>query len=586
MSRLGCNPAVTAGLIAASISMVPQPAYAVDFPGARMGAGSELLFAFLFGCAAGVTATFVARVVHAQEAQAHAGARFRDVRHAADVRQAKAVPLQSEAPLPEQPYEVLVAEPEPSTPATTQSTKPFTPEQFAQAAAESKARAERRAAGPAHMDPSLSSRHTRAARRPAVRAAWSAQRATLVDLPDATPRVQELDPWAARRAATVDELSGGLFVVPDTVTSEQVEERAAKHFGPSDSGEIVFSTVVAAPDENDIESAAPSSAYYSSLYTNLINSQDAPVPPEKTSAPSRPNDTASREAYRVYNEAFASQVSSEYERVATEYAQDKRKKVSAMERLRGVKALLQDRLGTSMMDGVPVISRADGTVGDVGTTWWNDNVGERVVSADAEVQTSMPTVIDVGTQEFARNTARIAARISLLDQAQAASADASPASAQHDGPAQDHEAYRGKHFKVATETPDPRGALWRVALEELDGAAQQVESEPVAVFDVSEALQTADIDEPDGLEGTTNIIPFVAVGGHPEVVDTSSYVDYLIEDEFAKSGLKAARDEAKSGSVRDRLRVMKGGTAGWRAGDPDDAQGGYEEMEWLEAKEA
>ena len=44
------------------------------------------------------------------------------------------------------------------------------------------------------------------------------------------------------------------------------------------------------------------------------------------------------------------------------------------------------------------------------------------------------------------------------------------------------------------------------------------------------------LDEPDGLEEQTNFLSFKAPGGHPEVTDTASYVNFLVENEFeAKS---------------------------------------------------
>ncbi len=47
-------------------------------------------------------------------------------------------------------------------------------------------------------------------------------------------------------------------------------------------------------------------------------------------------------------------------------------------RAKGVAGVLAERLGSSKMEGLPVIARADGSVGDVGEQWWNNAVGDEV----------------------------------------------------------------------------------------------------------------------------------------------------------------------------------------------------------------
>ncbi len=63
------------------------------------------------------------------------------------------------------------------------------------------------------------------------------------------------------------------------------------------------------------------------------------------------------------------------------------------------------------------------------------------------------------------------------------------------------------------------------------------------------------LDEPAGLEGDTSFIPFKVPAGHPDVVDTNSYVDYLIDDEFSQNSSDAVRDNAHK-----YLRVLQGGS--------------------------
>jgi hypothetical protein len=66
----------------------------------------------------------------------------------------------------------------------------------------------------------------------------------------------------------------------------------------------------------------------------------------------------------------------------------------------------------------------------------------------------------------------------------------------------------------------------------------------------------ATIDDPDGLEGPTGFIPFRVPAAHPEVVDTETYVDYLLRDELSQNSAEVVRN-----SVHAHLRVIEGGTS-------------------------
>ena len=96
---------------------------------------------------------------------------------------------------------------------------------------------------------------------------------------------------------------------------------------------------------------------------------------------------------------------------------------------------------------------------------------------------------------------------------------------------------------------------WASALRSLDEKIATVAppQDPIGFID---GVGGADsLDEPDNLELDTAFIPFRAPGGHPEVVDTETYVDYLIEDEFSKNSSTAVRR-----SPRRFLRILEGGT--------------------------
>lgn len=199
-------------------------------------------------------------------------------------------------------------------------------------------------------------------------------------------------------------------------------------------------------------------------------------------------------------------------------------------RARGVASVLSDRLEANMMDGVPVIERADGSVGDVGTTWWDaavQNSGSRttVPQASHATQASVsPT--QVPSAQVSSSQKKVSERLADIDF----------------GMFPEHR---------AAEDLDTNTDLWQVALDALDEQARA--QSPFAFEDIVGGTDT--LDEPDGLEAPTSFIPFKTPAGHPEVVDTESYVDYLISDEFSRNESSSARRNA-----REYLHVIEGGT--------------------------
>lgn len=71
--------------------------------------------------------------------------------------------------------------------------------------------------------------------------------------------------------------------------------------------------------------------------------------------------------------------SDDYADVAEAYVRRRTLSERMAARAKGVASVLSERLGASRMEGLPVIERADGTVGDVGTAWWDDAFGEEKV---------------------------------------------------------------------------------------------------------------------------------------------------------------------------------------------------------------
>lgn len=247
----------------------------------------------------------------------------------------------------------------------------------------------------------------------------------------------------------------------------------------------------------------------------------------------------------------ASHAATDYEQIAVNQA----RRASFSERMalraQGVAATLRDRMGAGMMDGIPVIARADGSVGDVGTSWWQAAVGPDAIIRDSGFA--------MDEDSFAIPSSFSAdGRSQLLGAAQAAAprtGDTAPRPVSAAGTS-------GRVANVGQgacpEAAADGGAEdddWAAALRSLDEriVAEAALFETVEFSDAVGGIDT--LDEPDNLELPTSFIPFKTPAGHPEVVDAESYVDYLIGDEFEKNSSPAARH-----SSRRFLRVLQGGT--------------------------
>ncbi len=230
-----------------------------------------------------------------------------------------------------------------------------------------------------------------------------------------------------------------------------------------------------------------------------------------------------------------SHAASSYEQIAENYARRASFRARMARRAEGVAATLRERMGASMMEGGPVIERADGSVGDVGTSWWTRAVGADAIIRDSgfaeEGTVAIPSDFSATDEErlaaAARRAEGISRRVALVDEG----------------------AYPERRTVDDLDVRDD----WEAALRSLD---EKIAAEAPVQTPFLDSVGDADtLDEPDNLEPDTSFIPFKTPAGHPEVVDTDSYVDYLIEDEFSKNSSTAARR-----SSRRFLRVLEGGT--------------------------
>lgn len=234
----------------------------------------------------------------------------------------------------------------------------------------------------------------------------------------------------------------------------------------------------------------------------------------------------------------------DYGDVAEEYVRRKSLREQVTSRASGVASVLASRLGTSnMFDDMPIIERADGTVGDVGTSWWNAALGS-----------SIRGVEDL-TLETAEDVNSVASSYDLM-----ASRPAQPVEPRRPSAGETRSAYISKNVAEVDVGiyPEHRSAaeldgedIWDMALKAMD--EQLTQQAPAVFHDVIGGLDT--IDEPGDLEAPTGFIPFRTPAGHPEVVDTNTYVDYLIDDEFSRNPSPVARR-----SSHQFLTVIQGGS--------------------------
>ncbi len=282
------------------------------------------------------------------------------------------------------------------------------------------------------------------------------------------------------------------------------------------------------------------------------------------------------------------------DQVAVAYVADKSLKSRMAQKAKGVRQVLSERMGKNMLDDMPVIMRADGSVGDVGTSWWDPAVSSAFgvqaiearelsnqVSARPEgvpaAVTSVPRVPQVPEAPAIPSAAQapMPAPASPRASTPAPAAKAPASSSMAAGPTVAQiiasrvasvveEAYpevdrswnAGENWERALAALDERveDNLMGTRLDAAYRTFEQTRAASVAAF--SDGIGTIEtIDEPDGLERDTTFLTFKAPGNHPEVQDTASYINYLIGDEFRRNPSEQARHHAKS-----YLRLHEGGT--------------------------
>ena len=276
------------------------------------------------------------------------------------------------------------------------------------------------------------------------------------------------------------------------------------------------------------------------------------------------------------------------EQLADNYVKAEQYKQKKSVRSQGVAYVLAQRLGfttASFMEGIPVIERADGSVGDVGTSWWDvavedkrrqtDGFSEYLNIDDNWSATSMldDPYAEPKPYEKKENTSeQYVAEIKPEEIKEVISQAVSEFDI--DKKFEQHQAVIDQvHHEVFVEDTVLDGVskeeIWQIALAAMDEninydiASERIEVEDDDIFDFDQVIDFEDVigseeslDDPDGLEPKTQFIPFRAPVGHPEVVDTDSYIEYLIRTEEERINARRVNKKA-----RKHLKVIEGGTS-------------------------
>lgn len=331
--------------------------------------------------------------------------------------------------------------------------------------------------------------------------------------------------------------------------------------------------------------------------------------------------------------ASRAHITHDYEDIAQNYVRQQTFKQRLQLRAEGVAKILSERLGTNKFDDLPVIERADGSVGDVGTQWWNTRMGDAV--------RKVGSLRDIPDFDFSAATlsqpAQVQPSVGLAEEVQPASAQIQSASAplplsrskaridtvkrSETIAARVANVNIGQYPAKRTVDELDHADLWEAALtsmnnrieepkavsdipvipaqyDDIDGAAiepslvvpAETSSAPLPASASAAALDetvyapmslelnttakaaeipqatpstskftdivgaTDTLDDPDHIEPKTGFIPFKISANHPEIIDASSYVDFLIRDEVARHKQKV-QEEARIAAAKKAQKL-------------------------------
>lgn len=236
--------------------------------------------------------------------------------------------------------------------------------------------------------------------------------------------------------AAVAVISGTALVVSRAVNrGEKIDEVEAKSQSAAtfqSSDEALSSKQVSAasnfsPEESiviPLDSSRRSIAAYKPKHmrasqwdmTGSIRVQSAELPVQPAESPAKKAQivsVATGSVLPVRAKKAPAHSTNDYAQIAENYTKLLSWRERTVARAKGAAAVLLERLGQDPMDGLPIIERADGTVGDVGTAWWTKAVGEESITRDFGIAEIGAEAIP---EDFTNHATDISSRISYVDQ--------------------------------------------------------------------------------------------------------------------------------------------------------------------------
>lgn len=380
-------------------------------------------------------------------------------------------------------------------------------------------------------------------------------------------------PSRATSAASADVSTNGYASAP---TSKNAFVAATSPAATTSSAAASASTSTPAsapapsgPESCGVLSQASSSANSLRARLSQIPQVDAPIAshPDTPKASQQASQKSEQQASQK-----ASHLTNSLEDFAEHYAQHESFKERMMTRAQGVREILSSRLSKNRYSDIPVIERADGSVGDVGETWWSACVDEELQKtgklAGSQVAQVTGSVSAVAASAPAPAASVPAPAPQALASAPAAAAPASKKPAAYPQLSQGQRIARSIAevdegiYPMRREVEDlEKKDLFEEALRAM-GDAMPADQAKAPIF-ADSIGGSSTIDEVDDIEAATAFIPFKVPPAHPEIHDTKSYIDYLVEDEFRRSKQQKHRAHTRSNAPAPHapmLRVIEGGS--------------------------
>ena len=381
--------------------------------------------------------------------------------------------------------------------------------------------------------------------------------------------------------AAVAVISGAALVVSRSVNrGEKIDEVEAKSqsaatFQSSDEAASPKQVATASnfsPEESiviPLDSSRRSIAAYKPKHmrasqwdmTGSIRVQSAELsvqPAELSAKKSQVVSTAAEGVLPVRAKKTPAHSTNDYAQIAENYTKLLSWRERTVARAKGAAAVLLERLGQDPMDGLPIIERADGTVGDVGTAWWTKAVGEESITRDFGIAEIGAEAIP---EDFTNHAADISSRISYVDQGVFPEKRTIDELEHADDwtlalAAMDEHLARHDQQQMRKYHPVQLPLIGQVAAEaEVASSVELSGAKPAASHKVA-AAQMCPSREPNyaGVVAQSTAMPLVKATN-----DTSSHVQDIFD--AVEREMAAELQAADERPTRELLRLIEGGTS-------------------------